>query len=65
MLAWAILGAGLLALVLAARIGARRARGLAQGCAMLAVATGGLLLLFGPGPGARLPGHGPRRWHQP
>jgi hypothetical protein len=61
----ALLGAGLVALILAVRIRGRAARGLAQGVAMLVVAGGALLLLRRPGSGVNLPGHGPRRWHQP
>lgn len=65
MLPWLLLGAGLLTLVLAARIGGRTARGTTQGLAMLAVAAGGILLLRRPASGLHLPGLGPRRWHQP
>lgn len=65
MLGVALLLAGLVALVLAARIGGRAARGMTQGIAMLVAAGGALLLLRRPGSGLNLPGHGPRRWHQP
>lgn len=61
MLAWALVCAGLVVLVLAARIGQRGRRGIVQGLAMLVVVVGGILLLRRPG----LPGHGPRRWTAP
>jgi hypothetical protein len=59
--AWALVGAGLVVLVLAARIDQRGARGLVQGVAMLVAVVGGVLLLRRPG----IPGHGPRRWTSP
>lgn len=62
---WALLGAGLGLLVLAVRIAPPGRRRLAQGLAVLVAAIGGLLLLHRPGGGFNLPGHGPRRWHQP
>lgn len=65
MLGGALLAAGLATLILAARIGGRGARGIAQGIAMLVAALGALMLLRRPGSGLNLPGHGPRRWHQP
>ncbi|PWS37495.1 hypothetical protein DFH01_11745 [Falsiroseomonas bella] len=61
----ALLLAGLATLVFAARIGGRAARGATQGVAVLVVVIGVLLLLRRPGSGLHLPGHGPRRWHQP
>jgi uncharacterized membrane protein HdeD (DUF308 family) len=61
----ALLLAGLATLILAVRIGGRAARGATQGIAVLAVVVGVLLLLRRPGSGLHLPGHGPRRWHQP
>ncbi|MGG5810306.1 hypothetical protein [Falsiroseomonas sp. CW058] len=64
MAAWLLLGAGLLALVLAARISAPMARRATGGCAVLAAMAGGLLLLRRPGLGL-LPGYGQRRWRQP
>ena len=63
MLAWALVVGGLLALVLAARIGQRGARGAVQGMAMLVAIIGGILLLRRSG--SALPGHGPRRWTSP
>jgi uncharacterized membrane protein HdeD (DUF308 family) len=65
MLGAALLLAGLVGLILAVRIGGRAGRGLIQGIAMLVAALGALLLLRRPGSGLNLPGHGPRRWHQP
>lgn len=64
-MAWALLLAGLVLLVLAVRIGGRGARGATQAFAVLLVATGGILLLRRPASSLHLPGHGPRRWHQP
>jgi len=63
MLGWALVGAGLLALAMAARIDQRGARGAVQGMAMLVAVIGGILLLRRPG--SALPGHGPRRWTSP
>jgi hypothetical protein len=65
MLPWALMGIGLAVLVLAVRIGGRHARGATQGLAILLVAAGGILLLRRPASSLHLPGHGPRRWHQP
>jgi hypothetical protein len=62
---WVVLVAGLLALVLAVRIGSRSARGATQGLAVLVVAIGSILLLRRPGSSLRLPGYGPRQWRQP
>jgi hypothetical protein len=62
---WALVAAGCILLVLAVRIAPAGRRGMTQGIAMLVVAIGGLLLLRRPGSGLNLPGHGPRRWHQP
>ena len=65
MLPWVLIAGGLVVLVLAVRIGSRGARGLTQGAAMLAAATGGLLLLRRSQSGVQLPGYGPRQWRQP
>ncbi len=62
---WALVVAGCILLVLAVRIAPAGRRGMTQGIAMLVVAIGGLMLLRRPGGGLNLPGHGPRRWHQP
>jgi hypothetical protein len=62
---WACLVAGLAVFVLAVRIAPGRRRGMAQGLAVLIAAFGGLMLLRREGGGFTLPGHGPRRWHQP
>jgi hypothetical protein len=62
---WALLLAGLALLLLAARIAPRGRRGATQGFAVILAAIGGLMLLRRPGSGFTLPGHGPRRWHQP
>ena len=63
MVPFLLLAAGLAILVLAARIGSLRTRGITQGCGALLAAMGGLLLLLRRGDG--VPGYGPRRWHQP
>lgn len=65
MLGWVLIAAGLSVLVLAVRIGSRRARGITQGAAMLLAAIGGLILLRRPQSGVHLPGYGPRQWRQP
>ena len=62
MLPFLLLAAGLAVLVLSARIGSLRTRGISQGCGALIAALGGLLLLRR---GNAIPGHGPRRWRQP
>jgi len=62
---WALVVAGCILLVLAVRIAPAARRGMTQGIAMLVVAIGGLMLLRRPGGGFNLPGHGPRRWHEP
>ncbi|WP_270938060.1 hypothetical protein [Falsiroseomonas oryzae] len=61
---WLLIGAGLVVLVLAVRIGGRRARGVTQGVAALVAAAGALHLLRRPGT-TQLPGYGPRQWRQP
>jgi hypothetical protein len=62
---WAVLGAAAAILLLSARLGARGARRAGQGAAVLAAFAGLLLLLRRPGSALHLPGHGPRRWHNP
>jgi hypothetical protein len=60
-----LIGCGVALLLLAVRIGPRGARALTQGFGVLVAALGGLVLLRRSRSGEFLPGHGPRRWHQP
>lgn len=62
---WLLLGAGLLVLAFAVRIGSRSARTATQGAAVLVVAVAGILLLRRPGSSLHLPGYGPREWRRP
>jgi hypothetical protein len=64
MAGWVLLLGGLLALVLASRLGTPGQRRPMQGVAMLAAAIGGILLARQPGV-ALLPGTGQRQWRQP
>ncbi len=65
MLGWGLLLGGLALLVLAVRIEPAGRRRVTQGFAVLLAAIGGLMLLRLRVGGFTLPGHGPRRWHQP
>jgi hypothetical protein len=64
-LGFALLAAGLVALVLSGRIAGPTARRTTQGVAVLAVVGGALALLRRPGSAWHLPGFGPRQWRQP
>jgi hypothetical protein len=62
---FALVGIGLVALVLAVRIRGTTARRTTQGVAVLGVVCGVLILLRRPGSAWQLPGFGPRQWRQP
>jgi hypothetical protein len=62
---WAALGLAVAILLLSARSGSRGTRLAGQGAAVLAAFAGLLLILRRPGSALHLPGHGPRRWHNP
>jgi hypothetical protein len=61
----AVLGVGVLLLLLSLRLRGRTPRLAGQGAAVLIAFAGLLLVLRGPGSALQLPGHGPRRWHSP
>lgn len=60
-----LLGGGLAMLALTLRLRERSIRAAGQGIAILLAVAGGLIAFRHPGAAFRLPGHGPRRWHQP
>lgn len=62
---WALLGLGALVLLVSARLREGTPRRGGQGLAVLLACAGLLLIVRRPGSALQLPGHGPRRWHNP